>query len=173
MAKKNKAYLDGLDVDVVRNVAADFVRTMLRPRLRPPMLARLASHRQQGQVITLLTGTPDFIAEPLARLVGAEASSATLCATQEGHFSAAPPLAHPFGVDKLVAANTLCAQLGCDLQYSVAYADSYHDAALLEVVSHAVAVHPDAALEARARQAGWEILRGGATHNWSPLTPRN
>ena len=158
--KKNKAYLAGLAPGHVARLGAGFVAETVRPRLRPVMRARIAQHRARGDRIALLTGTPDFIARPLAAAVGAQAWDATVPALEGGVYGAGPPLAHPFGADKLAAAAALCARLDETLQDATAYADSVYDLPLLRGVGRAVAVHPDRRLARAARRHGWEILAG-------------
>lgn len=160
--RKNKAWLANLKTADVAALAERFVADDLRPRLRPSMLDRIAQHRRQGQPIALLTGTPEFIAEPLAALVGADTFVATRCRTRGERFCAAPPLQHPLGVDKVHLARTLCRELGGHLSEATAYADSSHDRALLERVARPVAVAPDRRLLRVARMRGWEILDGPA-----------
>jgi HAD superfamily hydrolase (TIGR01490 family) len=159
VAKKNKAYLAGLDVAAVEATARQFVSASIAPLLRPGMLRRLEAHRSAGEPVVLLTGTPDFIARPLAELLGAVALRATRCARTNDAFSADPPAAHPFGQAKLGFAAELCAELGCRLDDATAYADSDDDLALLERVGRAVAVAPERRLARIAQAEGWEILR--------------
>jgi phosphoserine phosphatase len=156
--KKNKAYLAGLTALDIENCAERFVRDILTRYLRPSVLQRLERHREAGEPIALLTGTPDFIARPLARYIGAHAFSATECAVCDGRFSGEPPPVHPFGVEKLARAQRLCEQVGWRLSDCVAYADSIQDLALLCRVSRPVVVHPDRPLRALAQRAGWEII---------------
>jgi phosphoserine phosphatase len=158
VSKKNKAYLAGLPVSEVEETAAEFVQRLLLSRLRPSMLARIASHRQAKQPVAFLTGTPDFIARPLAAALGVAELSATRCAQNNDMFIGCPPTVHPFGVDKLPAAGALCASLGVSLEQCVAYADSYFDLPLLERVGLPVAVQPDRRLRLHAVRRGWTIL---------------
>jgi HAD superfamily hydrolase (TIGR01490 family) len=159
VAKKNKAYLAGLDVAAVEAAAREFVATTLCPLLRTDMLRRLESHRSAGEPIALLTGAPAFIAEPVAEILGAATYQATECARSGAEFAAAPPLEHPFGAAKLLYAEELCAAAGVPLETVTAYADAIDDLPLLARVGHPVAVTPDRALSRVAEAAGWEILR--------------
>ena len=159
-AKKNKAYLRNLEAAEVAALAETFVERRLVSDLRPVLLRRLEEHRHAGDRIALLTGTPDFIAIPLARFVEAEFCRATLCRQRNGLFLAEPPEAHPFAADKVVYARKLCASLDMALADCAAYADSMHDLPLLRLVARPVAVHPDRALARIARRKGWEILFG-------------
>ena len=156
--KKNKAYLAGLEVDDVATLAEEFVREKLEARLRPALLERLDAHRAAGDRIALLTGTPEFIARPLARRIGTDLWSATRCARSNGTFTADPPEAHPFHREKVDRSLELCAQLGCRLGDCVAYGDSAYDLPLLRRVGRPVVVSPDRRLKRTARDQGWEIL---------------
>ncbi len=156
--KKNKAYLDGLDVDDVGELADDFVHDELEARLRPTVLERIERHRGVGDRIAVLTGTPEFIARPLARRIGAEAWSATRCGTRNGSFTADPPEAHPFHREKIERSRELCERLDCELGDCVAYGNSIYDLPLLRQVARPIAVCPDQQLRKAARGEGWETL---------------
>lgn len=156
--KKNKAYLAGLTRDRVASAGETFARRAILPRLRQPLIDRIEAHRANGDTVALLTGTPDFLAEPIAQALGITHWSATRCTISGGRFTADPPLAHPFRSGKLVLANELCRRLGGRLDASIAYADSEHDVMLLRAVRRAVAVAPDAGLRAAAEREGWEIF---------------
>ncbi len=156
--RKNKAYLRGLDVTAVTRLAESFVAAVLVPRLRPGVVQRLENHRRAGETIALLTGTPEHIAAPLARYLGAEMWRATPCAERDGTFLADPPLAHPFAEAKVLHAREMCAAAGADMAECTAYANSIHDLALLQSVGRPVAVHPDRRLARTARRRGWEVL---------------
>lgn len=156
--KKNKAYLSGLPVTAIVSLGADFVDSILLPRISTSLRQRLVQHLQAGDRLALLTGTPEFIARPLAARLSIPDVMATVCHQQAGRFTAKPPDFHPFGPDKVTAAERLCRPLKTPLSACIAYADSIHDLALLEKVRHAVAVTPDAALRHRANHRGWEIL---------------
>ncbi len=160
--KKDKAYLAGLPVEAVASFADAFVRQELKPRLIPELLQRLKAHRGAGETIVLLTGAPDFLARPLAELVGAELWRATRCSRENGVYTAEPPTEHPFGAAKLSCAQEICRELGAELSECAAYADSAYDLPLLERVGRPVAAHPDRALKRLARRAGWEVLAGPA-----------
>ena len=156
--KRNKAWLAGLQVDEVAERARRFVDETLLPRVRPEMRARLDGHRGRGDRVLLLTGTPQFLADPLAAALGLDGGVATLCASDGTRYIARAPSRHPFGKTKLDLARDLCQ--GGDLGEVHAYGDSRHDLALLGAVGHPVAVAPDAVLRRRAQEQGWEILAG-------------
>lgn len=156
--RRNKAYLAGLKLADVAAVAEAFTASELEPILDRALLRRMEEHRAAGARIMLLTGTPDFIAAPLARLVGADGWRAARYAIHDGVFQAALPLEHPLGADKVRAASALCEEAGSALCDATAYADSIHDLPFLLEVRRPVAVRPDHKLRAEAKARGWEII---------------
>ncbi|ROR34654.1 HAD family hydrolase [Inmirania thermothiophila] len=158
--KKDKAYLAGLRLEPVAAEAERFVARRLLPAVRPVMRRRIEGHRAAGDVLALLTGTPAFLARPLAEALAIPHVIATRCDLRAGRFTAAPPPVHPYGAEKERLARALAAELRLPLEEAVAYADSASDRPLLAAVGEAVAVHPDTGLRSEARGLGWEILGG-------------
>jgi len=162
MFRKNKAYLAGLALDEVATIARAFVERELEALIDRDLLRRLDEHRHAGDTILLLTGTPDFLAEPLAQRVGADGWRGARYAVSAGRFVAAPPVSHPLGTEKITAADSLCAEHGVRLAGAAAYADSIDDLVLLVQVARPVAVRPDRRLAGEARARGWEIIEAAA-----------
>lgn len=160
--KKNKAYLSGHSEARIATLAREFVAEVLMSNLHPATLERLQAHRAAGDVIVLLSGTPQFIARALAEELGAADCMGAACTTENGYFTMAPPRRHPFGPTKVDAAETLAAANDLSLEQAIAYGDSISDAYLFRVVGEAVAVDPDRWLSAAAEGAGWEILMARA-----------
>ncbi len=168
--RKNKAYLAGLALDDVAARAREFADRQLGPLLDRVVLQRLDEHRRAGDLILLLTGTPDFLAKPLAERIEADGWQGARYALRAGRFAPAPPVRHPLGDEKSAAAAALCARHGAELAAAAAYADSIHDLALLTRVARPVAVRPDRGLAREARARGWEII-GAAAAGGLAATP--
>lgn len=156
--KKNKAYLAGLAVEEVAACAGGFVSERLARELLPGVVSRLAAHRARGDVVLLMSGTLECIAQPLAARLGADAVRATICAESAGRYLAEPPTRHPFGEAKARLARDFAAERGLALAEATAYADSSDDLRLLKAVGRAVAVRPDRGLLRAARKRGWPII---------------
>ena len=156
--QKNKAYLSGLPLAKISALAADFVQQELMTVLYRPTLLRLCSHQVANEDVTLLSGTPQFLADALAQALGVEHSIGALCDLQDGCFTSAPPQTHPHGPDKCVAAQQLAEATGLPLSQAIAYGDSEHDAWLFRRVATGVAVMPDRGLRSAAAGEGWEIF---------------
>jgi HAD superfamily hydrolase (TIGR01490 family) len=156
--KKNKAYLVGLAVAEIDSLASEFVTTEILPQLYAPAVTRLKQHLRRGDIVVLLSGTLEPIARALAAALGVPHVRATVCRERDGTFLASPPKVHPFAGAKLALAAELAAQLRADLRHASAYGDSRHDLFLLDAVGNPVAVRPDSALLATARNNGWDII---------------
>jgi len=156
--RKNKAYLTGLSLAEIAALAEAFTNEHLAPLVDQALLRRLEQHRTADARVLLLTGTPAFIAAPLARLIGADGWRAARYALKNDLFRAAPPTEHPLGANKVTTAGALCQEAGAELAEATAYADSIHDLPLLLAVGRPVAVRPDPRLRADANARGWEIL---------------
>lgn len=156
--KKNKAYLMGFRESQIVALAQDFVAEVLLPDLHRATLERLKTHRNAGDVVVLLSGTPQFIADALGRELQADNCIGAACATRNGVFIGAPPRRHPYGPTKIDAAETLAAAADLPLGQAIAFGDSISDAHLFRAVAEAVVVDPDPRLSAEARGAGWEVI---------------
>lgn len=156
--QKNKAYLSGHDYGHIVDLARRFVADVLSDTLHTPAVERLKAHQAAGDVVVLLSGTPQFLADALGEALGVKHCIGASCSTQGGYFTAAPPRRHPYGPTKIDAAETLAETAGLPLDEAVAFGDSINDAYLFRVVGQAVAVAPDRRLTAEAEGAGWEVL---------------
>jgi len=156
--QKNKAYLAGLTVSDIAVAAEDFVRTDLEPLLHKPTVGRLREHLAAGDRVMLLSGTPQFIADPLASLLGAHGACGAICAVRDGKFVAEPPLRHPFRETKVAAARELAEAAGLSLADVVAYGDSINDTHLFHAVGRSIVVMPSRKLRQVAGGEGWDIM---------------
>ncbi len=156
--KRNKSYLAGLACADVAAGATAWAARAAADWWFEPCVVRLREHQAAGDDVVLLSGTPQFLADELARQLGAGRAIGTLCAAEGGVFRPAPPVRHPFGAAKLELARRLCAESGVPAAAVIAYGDSRHDVPLLGFAGRAVAVRPDAGLRAEARRRGWPVI---------------
>lgn len=162
VAKKNKAYLIGLDAGRLEREAQAFVAEEVESALYAPAVARLRRHRAEGDIVILLSGTLQPIAEELARRLDAREAIGSLCVVKNGRLTARPPARHPFGEEKWTLLERICERHGVAASAVVAYGDSRWDLPLLERVGTPVAVRPDGELQTIAAARGWEVLPDGA-----------
>lgn len=163
--KKNKAYLAWLPVADVQALASEWAVQCLEAAGFAPCLERLRRHQDSGDVVVLLSGTPDFIATAIAAALGVERAIGTRCAVREGRFRASPPLSHPFTARKAEIVAELAHTASVALSDTVAYGDSIYELPVFEAVGTVVAVRPDEELAIVAERLGWEII-GPVRQGW-------
>jgi HAD superfamily hydrolase (TIGR01490 family) len=138
-------------------------------RLPPSMRALVRQHQERGDLCAIVTATTSFIARPFARLFGVEHLVATEAQSTDGTPTGqltgeieGEPCYREHKVQKVadwLRAPPLGLAQGLQaFERSWFYSDSASDLPLLCAVSHAVAVRPDARLQAHARKAGWPVL---------------
>ncbi len=159
----------GLDVEEVRRAAAACFERVLKPNMFVDAARCVREHRAAGRRVVLVTGSIDFLIEPLARHLesqshdrgGVELIARTLTASN-GRFTGAldgPPIGEQ---EKAAQVRRYAVSEGIDLAKCYAYGDSVADLPMLELVGTPVAVNADTRLSEIARQRGWrcETWRG-------------
>jgi HAD superfamily hydrolase (TIGR01490 family) len=115
-------------------------------------------HRENGDLVAIVTGATPYAALPLARELGIDHVIATeLEVSGDGAFTGrvAPPI--NYGVGKVTRVERLAKIHGFSPEESTFYSDSITDLPLLERVGTPVAVNPDARLRRIAKKRGWRI----------------
>ena len=151
----------GLSVAETKANVSACHQKIIKPREFQEAPACLAEHRAAGRAIVLVTGSIDFIVEPLAKEVAADAVLAPSLLESNGTFTGelgGPPIG---AVEKARQIHEYCGTHDVDLARSHAYGDSISDLPVLETVGHPHVVNPDRALSAVARERNWPI------HRWS------
>ena len=133
------------------------VEDEILPQLLPAGLRAVERHRQEGHVLALLSSSPRFVVEPVARALGVEAVGATEFEVSGGRLTGQLSGPACFGPGKVHWAERMQRALGLDLDASWFYTDSYTDLPMLERVAHRVAVNPDSRLRRTARSRGWPV----------------
>lgn len=156
--RKNKGYLAGLPEELVAAQAARFVQALPAQVWIAESLAALRGHRERGEAVVLMSGTLQPIIDALAAHVGADGAVGTLAHSENRRYTGQPPRRHPFYHAKAELLDDICEMHGGTVADVAAYADSGFDIPLLERVGEPVAVGPDRALGAWARQRGCRII---------------
>jgi HAD superfamily hydrolase (TIGR01490 family) len=123
------------------------------------MMTRLQNHQQSGHRLLLLSGTPVPLLAAIGRELGIEEVVGTPLHMRNGRYTGRSE--HPVcqGANKILRLERHIGETEeINWSESWAYADSYSDLPVLERVGHPVAVHPDAALDAHAKEHAWEII---------------
>jgi HAD superfamily hydrolase (TIGR01490 family) len=135
-----------------------FMRAKIEPLLLPKSAALLASHREQGDQLIIITATNRYITEPIARRLGVTELLASEGEIIDGRYTGAPSGVPSYAAGKVTRIQSWLAQHGQTLEGSYFYSDSHNDLPLLSIVDHPVAVDPDAILHAHAEQHAWPII---------------
>lgn len=135
-------------------MAGPLGREMARS-VQPGALERIREHRAAGHRTVLVTGSPDLMVSPIARLFDDVVAGRMdqVDGVLTGYL-AAPPLVDEARAQWL---KRYAQDHGLDLSRSYGYGDSVADASWLALVGHPCAVNPDLLLYRRARTAHWPV----------------
>jgi HAD superfamily hydrolase (TIGR01490 family) len=136
-----------------------FMQRRIRPIILPKAAELVARH--SDALTAIVTATNRFITQPIATELGVENLLATDIEEDErGIFSGRPRGTPTFREGKIQRVKDWLAERGTSLgdYESWFYSDSLNDLPLLELVTHPVAVDPDATLFAKATERGWPII---------------
>jgi len=150
----------GLPAAEIKAQAAQCHHDVVIPRRLEQAASCIEQHRAAGRSIVLVTGSLDFIIEPLAAEIRADAVIAARLMESDGRFTGkldGPPIG---GEEKGRRMRDFAAEQGIELARSHAYGDSMADLPMLEAVAFPHAVNPDRGLRTTAKKRGWP------THHW-------
>ncbi len=137
-------------------------RQFMREKIEPIMLPRardlIANHRQQGHQLLVITATNHFITRPIVDALGIDDLLACDAELVDGRYTGEPIGIPSYHQGKVLRLQTWLQSKQLDLAGSWFYSDSHNDLPLLECVDFAVAVDPDATLQARAVTEGWPVI---------------
>ncbi len=149
----------GLSSAEIKALADACYRTVFRPRRFPQALACIEEHRRANHEIVLVTGSIDFLIQPLADELGIADLLAPSLLESQGRFTGELDSRPMSDGEKARRVRDFAAAAGIDLAHSHAYGDSVTDVAMLEAVGFPHAVNPDRGLARTARARGWSVHR--------------
>lgn len=137
-----------------------FLREVVVPRIPEAALELVRKHVHDDELVAVTTATNRFITELTAAHFGVRHLLATETEVIEDAFTGRTLGTLNMREGKVERLHAWLSQIACRLAdfRSTAYSDSINDLPLLEAVEKAVAVDPDARLEAIARERGWRVL---------------
>lgn len=135
-----------------------FVAERIEPIVAPHAASLVDFHRQRGDLIAIITATNRFVTEPIADLLGIEHLIATEPEIVDGAYTGSITGTPSYREGKITRARSFLADLSARPEHVTFYSDSHNDLPLMRWADHAVAVDPDPALEAAAREAGWPVI---------------
>lgn len=151
------SYVRGVEQQRLSDISAAVLDRVL-PRIYPDVLSRAHAHQAKGEPVFLVTASSQEFADLLAEALDLDGAVGTRSEVIDGRYTGQPGGPFIYGEGKVAAMEQLAADHGLSLAASTAYSDSISDLPMLRAVGHPVAVNPDRALRAVARQHGWEVL---------------
>ncbi|MHB8473063.1 MAG: histidinol-phosphatase [Gammaproteobacteria bacterium] len=146
------------DLATLQAWRARYLREKIEPIILPAAQALVERHRTQGDTLVIITATHRFITAPIAALFSVEHLLATEPELIAGRYTGAVSGVPCYREGKVQRLMTWLKEQGLDLGESWFYSDSHNDIALLEQVSHPVAVDPDPNLLRYAQDKGWQVI---------------
>jgi HAD superfamily hydrolase (TIGR01490 family) len=157
--RRHKPYLVGKSVATIESQAQAFFWEKVCPRISEHARSAIEAHRAENHHIVLLTGSPDFLVEPLATFLKIEQVAAGRLERGDMVYTGHMIDPYPYRDGKRVVAAQLATDKGYDLRQCYMYGDSPGDLPVLEAVGNPRVVNPIRGMARIARRRGWPILR--------------
>ena len=139
----------------------EYVATIIRPMITEKAKDLVNEHRSQGDQLLIITATNSFITKPIAALFGIEELIGTDLEEINHQFTGKIKGVASFQEGKVTRLNKWLDEKHLTLAQfdkTFFYSDSKNDLPLLRIVSHPVAVNPDATLNTEAKKNNWPIM---------------
>lgn len=136
-----------------------FMREKIAPLITDSARDIVERHRSRGDTLIVITSTNRFITEPIAREFGIPHLIATEPEERDGRFTGKVAGVPSYREGKVTRLREWMQAHDRTLDDSWFYSDSHNDLPLLRLVTHPVAVNPDAELARHAESHGWQVLR--------------
>ena len=139
----------------------EYVATVIRPMITKKAKDLVNEHRSQGDQLLIITATNSFITKPIAALFGIEELIGTDLEEINNQFTGKIKGVASFQEGKVTRLNEWLDEKHLTLAQfdkTFFYSDSKNDLPLLRIVSHPVAVNPDATLNTEAKKNNWPIM---------------
>ena len=132
----------GLEVAEMKALSMKIFEAYIHPKIFSEAVSQIQEHKEQGTAIVLVTGSLDFIVQPIAEYLTVDAVLAPQLREQNGQFTGELTTAPLIGEEKAKAMRNYANQHEISLEESYAYGDSQSDLPMLECVGNPVVVNP-------------------------------
>ena len=150
----------GLAVAEMKALASEMFEAYMRPKIFAEAVSQIQEHKAQGTAVVLVTGSLDFVVQPIADYLAVDAVLAPQLWEQDGQFTGELTTAPLIGEAKAEAMRNYADQYEFSLEASYAYGDSQSDLPMLTCVGNPIVVNPGKSFRQKALKSGWEI------HEW-------
>jgi HAD superfamily hydrolase (TIGR01490 family) len=147
----------GKALSLVQKWAEDFVESNFESLIYQPACEKLRQAQRSGHMTAILSSSPAFLVEPIAKRFGVSVWQSTEYAVDENqNFCRISKLV--LGEDKALFIEGLLKRQGLSKYNVTAYSDSYHDLAFLECAGTPIGVNPDRKLRSICLNKNWTII---------------
>jgi HAD superfamily hydrolase (TIGR01490 family) len=153
--RRQRAYLAGQPLDKMRRLARACFETDIKPRISTAGMDAIREHKEQGHVVVLLSGSLDFLLEPMQEYLHADHLIAAHLEAVNGRLTGRIVGNFPYGSYKAVLIRHFAEQHGLDFSRSYAYADHHTDHEVLRLFGNPVVINPKEKMLEIARREGW------------------
>ena len=150
----------GLEVAEMKRLSTEMFEVYMRPKIFAEAVSQIEEHKAQGTAVVLVTGSLDFVVQPIADYLAVDAVLAPQLCEQDGRFTGELTTAPLIGEAKADAIRNYATQHEVSLEASYAYGDSPSDLPMLECVGNPIVVNPGKSFRQKALKSGWEM------HEW-------
>ncbi|MFZ9888263.1 MAG: HAD family hydrolase [Myxococcota bacterium] len=148
----------GISEDRLLELADEAFDSVVRPALFKDGVSLVKRAKQAGHRVVLISGSPDFLLNRLARRIDADDVIGNRLEIRDG--IATGRIRRPLvaGPEKARLIKEHARSHGFEIESCHAYSDSLSDLPMLSVVGRPTAVNPDFRLRALARTYRWPVL---------------
>ena len=143
---------------ILNQLLKKYVEEVIKPMITEKAYALVRKHREEGDLLIVITATNSFITQPIAALFGIENLIGTDPEEKEGEFTGKVSGLPSFKEGKVTRLEAWLKNKNlslADFKKSYFYSDSHNDLPLMQKVTHPVAVDSDDILTEYAKSKGW------------------
>ncbi len=144
--------------NILNQLLKKYVEEVIKPMITEKAYALVRKHREEGDLLIVITATNSFITKPIAALFGIENLIGTDPEEKEGEFTGKVSGLPSFKEGKVTRLEAWLKNKNlslADFKKSYFYSDSHNDLPLMKKVTHPVAVDSDDILTVYANSKGW------------------
>lgn len=135
----------------------DFFESKIKPIMLPKAFELIETHRNQGDLLMIITATNRFVTEPIAHAFGVDVLIATEPEFINQRYTGKVAGTPSFKEGKITRLNEWLADQHHSIDGAYFYSDSHNDIPLLKLVENPVGIDPDELLRMTCIKNNWPI----------------
>ena len=162
-------FMKGTTEEDFREFGEELYKKHIARKVYPETRAIIRAHQAKGHTVAIISSATIYQIEPTARDLGIRHVLCSEYEVENGEFTGEIIRPLCFGEGKVIAAEKLAAEQGCDLDRSFFYTDSSDDIELLERIGIPRILNPNAKLRAIAKDNNWQVDSFGSRGTAGPM----